>query len=327
MEWTPSRLRVLRQALAAIYPRDRDQRAVVRDLALPEARIAFSDVAEHTWLDIIEKSKLMGKIDTLLGYALQDAGKGNAALENLQAVGLDAAREEPRLRIASGSIDARRFERIVGERSSLVAVRYLMLGAARARSVARVDVAGVPAGTGFLIPGDLLVTNNHVIASADKARGAKAVFDYEETAPRSTQAGTEIPLDPDRFFKTSPRDVDDWTVVAVPPGTTERFGAIPMEPRTIKPEDFVNILQHPGGGPKKVSLTPRVVVRVADGKLLYLTDTEPGSSGSPVFDQEWNLVALHHGWSQDPVYGASGAPLFPNEGILIERILDGLARR
>jgi V8-like Glu-specific endopeptidase len=44
------------------------------------------------------------------------------------------------------------------------------------------------------------------------------------------------------------------------------------------------------------------VVLVGEGRVQYLTDTLPGSSGSPVFDADWNVVALHHsgGWLKEP---------------------------
>jgi V8-like Glu-specific endopeptidase len=49
---------------------------------------------------------------------------------------------------------------------------------------------------------------------------------------------------------------------------------------------------------------------VWDGRRLrYRNNTEPGSSGSPVFNFEWELVALHHG-------GARGKePVAYNQGI------------
>ena len=55
----------------------------------------------------------------------------------------------------------------------------------------------------------------------------------------------------------------------------------------------------------------------------YLTDTQEGSSGSPVFDQEGKLFALHHaGGRPQEVLGR--APLSKNEGIRINKIVKGL---
>jgi V8-like Glu-specific endopeptidase len=59
--------------------------------------------------------------------------------------------------------------------------------------------------------------------------------------------------------------------------------------------------------------------------LQYLTDTLPGSSGSPVFDRDWNVVALHHsgGWLAEP--GSSDKTTdYRNEGILIDVIMAGI---
>ncbi len=49
-------------------------------------------------------------------------------------------------------------------------------------------------------------------------------------------------------------------------------------------------------------------------RILYRTNTEPGSSGSPCFTLDWNLVALHH--YGDPCWQA---PKF-NQGVPIELI-------
>jgi trypsin-like peptidase len=52
--------------------------------------------------------------------------------------------------------------------------------------------------------------------------------------------------------------------------------------------------KHTAGRPKEVVLHDNQVTRVLDTMIYYHADTEGGSSGSPVFDNEWNLVGLHH---------------------------------
>jgi len=57
----------------------------------------------------------------------------------------------------------------------------------------------------------------------------------------------------------------------------------------------VNIIQHPGGGPKQyATVNNRLVDLRDDGFLLYETDTLEGSSGAPVFSQYWETIGLHH---------------------------------
>ena len=62
------------------------------------------------------------------------------------------------------------------------------------------------------------------------------------------------------------------------------------------PSSPLNILQHPEGEQMKVSLSNNGVVKTneARGLVLYVNATKPGSSGSPCFNQDWQLVALHH---------------------------------
>jgi hypothetical protein len=78
----------------------------------------------------------------------------------------------------------------------------------------------------------------------------------------------------------------------------------------------VAILQHPLAHPMKLALGMEQALQVngTGNRIRYTVPTEAGSSGSPVFDGDWNLIALHH--SGDP---RTVKPEF-NEGIPIGRI-------
>jgi len=84
----------------------------------------------------------------------------------------------------------------------------------------------------------------------------------------------------------------------------------------------VYIIQHPNGGMKKIGMIHNVVRYVDDDVIRYLTDTEGGSSGSPVFNERWQVVALHHYWVTDTVDGKTE---IRNQGRRIERVVAGLA--
>lgn len=67
------------------------------------------------------------------------------------------------------------------------------------------------------------------------------------------------------------------------------------------------------------------MVTLADADIVqYLTDTLPGSSGSPVFNQVWQLVAIRPagGWLTEP---GQKEKLFRNKGINVARLLALLA--
>ena len=83
--------------------------------------------------------------------------------------------------------------------------------------------------------------------------------------------------------------------------------------------DFVSIIQHPQGGPKKIAFTDNKVSAVFNDLVQYSTDTEPGSSGSPVFNQDWEIVGLHH--RGGGLAGPDGKKYFTNEAIQIGSVV------
>ena len=78
--------------------------------------------------------------------------------------------------------------------------------------------------------------------------------------------------------------------------------------------------------PLKVALETRSILSVnANGtRIRHRTNTDPGSSGSPCFDKNWDLVALHH--IGDPNFDPAHKPEW-NEAIPVKAIRDLLTER
>jgi endonuclease G len=178
---------------------------------------------------------------------------------------------------------------------------WLRTGTKRSDAVAKLDVHGNYA-TGFLVSPWLFMTNNHVLPDRQAAEDADVTFRYEEDERGRISRSRPVRLAPDRFFMTSTEKKLDCTIVAVEevdgraPG--EVFGSIVLDGRTGKMlvGNPVNIVQHPDGRPRQIAVRNNLLMRIEDPRfLIYETDTEGGSSGAPVFNDRWELVALHKG--------------------------------
>lgn len=191
-------------------------------------------------------------------------------------------------------------ERIIGS-SDLLDINYLELAIAVGRAVARIQI-GNEYGTGFLVGPGLLMTNHHVIQDPDVARRAVAQFDYQDNASQEMLPRQDFRCDVNTFFSTS-SDLD-FTIVGVVSRSDKNrvltsYPWLKMIADLGKAEkgDPLNIIQHPRGGLKQIAFRRNEVIEIPEEKkdfLYYTTDTEPGSSGSPCFNDQWELVALHH---------------------------------
>lgn len=158
-----------------------------------------------------------------------------------------------------------------------------------------------------------ICTNNHVISSMAEAHTAEILFEYMENSPSARGQ-----LDPARYFATtfSPSDKGlDFTIVALKgprvafPGIV--LPQIPPEPKIGSP---VHIFQHPDGMAMQYathttcgltvqdvryvrSLFPFVLLKIVPTS--YLADTDPGSSGSPVLNENFILIAVYKAGHRD----------------------------
>jgi hypothetical protein len=85
------------------------------------------------------------------------------------------------------------------------------------------------------------------------------------------------------------------------------------------------IIQHPDGRPLSLAMETdlKMEENANQSRVTYRVSTEPGSSGSPCFNQYWDLIALHH--AGDPLYPELDPKAY-NEGIPIHRIVERLKR-
>jgi len=218
-------------------------------------------------------------------------------------------------------------ERVIGA-SDLFPISYLQKGMDVSRAVCRIEIRdniGRPLGygTGFLVSPSLLMTNNHVLEQEESAQYSIAAFNYENDIDGTPRTPRNFRLNPGRFFVTD-KELD-FTLVAVDPAAADgtrlaEFGYLPLIGKAgkILKGEYVSIIQHPEAAPKAVAVRENQLVDVLEQFLHYHTDTQCGSSGSPVFSDEWKVVALHHAGVPDP---GDSTRWVANEGIRVSVIM------
>ncbi|MCP4423016.1 MAG: trypsin-like peptidase domain-containing protein [Chloroflexi bacterium] len=180
-------------------------------------------------------------------------------------------------------------EKIIGE-NTLRDVRLLELALEASRGVIRI-VADGGMGSGFLVGEGLVMTNHHVIGSRGAAQQSRYEFNYQLDKRLQPTPVTVARALADGLFYTNPKL--DITVVEV---ENQPASVAPLTLTRLRAQrdERVNIIQHPGGHYKKISMQNNFVAFANARSIQYLTSTEPGSSGSPVFNNDFVVVGIHH---------------------------------
>ncbi len=243
------------------------------------------------------------------------------------------------------------FERIIAG-NELQDVNFLPRGALISRAVLRIVLRSgggklIGYGSGVLIGDRVLLTNNHVLKNVSIAADAEAQAFYEVDVDGDHEEPRNFALLPAELFFTS--EPLDFTVVAVSPvdkSGRERIAAlgwVPLIGATGKAAEgeWLNIVQHPKGERKQLAIRENQLLKKAGDVLWYSTDTQGGSSGSPVFNNNWLMVALHHSGVPETKNGRwqtvdgrdydksrddeSKIKWIANEGIRVSRIVQTLS--
>ncbi len=326
MSWNQN-LTNLNYLLAGYYPFKSDSLPVAKRASLNIINIGFHDKPVTNWYYIIDEAVKENKVELLIQAALQDypddlALKG--ALEGaLTGIISDIILDKESDWKNDAPDDADTYEKIIGKESTLLDIAYLEIGLLCAKSVVRIELPDGATGSGFLIRDNFIITNNHVIGNKAVALDAKVQFNYQRNAAGLDLKVKEFELDPQNGFATSPKDKHDWTAIKLKGDANTKWGELILKENSIQKNQRVTIIQHPNGLHKQIALHHNYVRYADDNIVQYLTDTLPGSSGSPVFDDQWNLVALHHSGGNIREPGTKRIA-FRNEGIHINKVIEGL---
>ncbi len=251
--------------------------------------------------------------------------------------------------------DQAELELIVNSEDNFIDIDTLAGAIYTAQAVGRIELPrGRALGTGFLVGPELMLTNYHVFKDKSMLASAVVRFDYHANADGVVTQGRVYDFQPD-FYVSSPDTQLDFALVKLKGeplaerklqegdeglGYLELLrrgrhrGYLLVAPRQLVEHERVNIIQHPNGNPQKVVLTQNYILAdMSADRVHYLADTQPGSSGSPVLNRYWEVVALHHSGGAHPPQKASnnlqkvlkGLYKF-NEGIPIRAILPKIER-
>lgn len=212
-------------------------------------------------------------------------------------------------------------EKIIGE-DTLRHIRFLRIALAKAEAVVHITAAGY--GTGFLITPDLVMTNHHVLPTTEAARSSTYTMHYELDLDDTVKTTVAIGAAHGGIFYTNA--TLDYTVLQLEK-TVANVEPLRLQPQQVQRDERVTIIQHPGGHFKKISMQNNFVVYADSEVVQYTTSTLPGSSGAPVFNDAFQVVAIHRAGGMLPEPGPESAHqqrYLRNEGASMIAILKDL---
>jgi V8-like Glu-specific endopeptidase len=334
MAWT-KKLTQLNDVLSDLVPNKDGITKYVKASGLKPQFIDTSGNAMDVWNNVLSEADKSNKVDELVKSVLNTYADNPFLKSALAAKEIDYSLSPDIDDISNWQdVSNETLEVLTMRRSTLLPVNFLARGVQKSKAVGKVEIKigsnRLNVGTGFLfkikgIDDLFFITNYHVINDRKDIDKTKVIFDYELDIEGNSIASKSFRIDENQAWYCSPVNEYDTTIFHLKDDRNEleSYGYIELKEIEIAQNDFVNIIQHPGGEMKQISLYHNIITNANERVVQYLTDTLKGSSGSPVFNSDWEVVALHHsGGGSKP-----GEPELPdgiksrNEGIFINKII------
>ena len=304
----------------------------------------MQDLAEKRYDAVDSKERLAKRVNRLLDKVKQTHPRQSNGLSPEFHDLMDQEEVKP------DDINNLLVERVIGETRDYLSMEFLEKALRVSRCVGRI-VIGLNGGqkgygTGFLVSSRLIMTNHHVLPTQEIAANSSMEFDYQLNRNGQPLTVQRFDLDPDTFFLND--QSLDFALVAVKPTSNQGkaltdYGWCPLiqDEGKISLGESINIIQHPNGEMKQIVIRENRLLDLLEIVAHYEADTDPGSSGSPVFNDQWEVIALHH--SGVPRTDSKGRPLdingnlwkqgddpnrldwVANEGIRISRLTNFIA--
>jgi endonuclease G len=197
------------------------------------------------------------------------------------------------------------FERAIGKNDSVYSNFVELIRNAK-QKVGRIAIKNgnknIGFATGFMVAENLLLTNWHVFKTIEEVADSEIQFFYELDTLGNPGTAVSFKLKSEIFYHSN-KELDYCFVAVSPLDISSKvilndIGYIFLDPALGKlgneEEEALNIIHHPDGDYKQLSIRKNLFVKISPTSIWYQTDTAPGSSGSPVFNDQWQVVALHH---------------------------------
>ena len=154
--------------------------------------IAWDVRPVNTWGSVLEEAENHGKLEDVIAFARKE--KPNVQSLELAEQDLLLAVETPAMPDSDwrGPTEAGDLEKITGAMSTLRPIGFLSRGLAASKSVGRVVLADGSSGSGFLIKGNILITNNHVLPSKDGGADRASRVQLPEKPGRPGRTGRSL---------------------------------------------------------------------------------------------------------------------------------------